>query len=757
MKRILLVLSLLWIVVPGNAKTVAWWDFEDGTDGTTFFEMPDSGSVGLIDNITIFCEGADGPDFSSDTYSGAGICAHVSTSEEQAGFTTDETLNTWSPLEWTIEISFRMTSSYSSSYKTLIGRDGTSYEDSNAATFYFQRRGSGSENYALRLSYAIAEGEHVECLSSFIPSREQWYHAAIVCDGLQVRMYVDSLDGTGYQLIQSTDLDPSKDNRMLVPNDGAGGSWTFGRGWYGDDPTDYCSAYFDDIRFSDEALTPTQFIHSYGCAWNPAPVDGKKNYGTVIDDQAVSATLSWNTGLASIEPDQINSQIVMHYLYLSEDQNTSDDPNLYPVADIPATGDVAEFTLTDLNFDGLYLWRIEEGINDGSGAAYPKGNSNNLVGKVWQFGSLLSVPVITLQPEYQVVEAGQTAVFNVEAQSISTVQYQWYKSDDKVIDSTDEPVGLPSLSGELVLANVSISDELYYYCLTFNDGGIECSSYSDMARLVIPRQLAHLTMDELNGTVSPDMLGNYDLTIMNDSWETYLPTLTDGFNQQNGNNSMLFDNSEDPDPNYYGQYAKFNPGIVSYESITIAMWVYWKGGDSPQHIFDFASSSTEYMYITPESGNDQLHFSIKNNDSSQYLDADSIPSDQWTHIALTIDSRNTTGRLYVNGQLEDTNSDMTYRPVDFLPTSNYLGKSSWSEDPMFNGMIDNVQIFNYAVNEMDIARLFVVDAPDKSVCVQSIKPDGKFDFNDDCIINIEDFAILAAQWLDCALLPECIQ
>ncbi len=754
MKRILLVLVLLWIAAAADAKTVAWWNFEDGTDESAFYQMPNGGSVGLINDITMFCEGESGPEFSSETFSGTGISAHVSTSEEQAGYTTDATLNTWSPLEWTIEISFRMTSSYSSSYKTLIGRDGTAYEDSDAATFYFQRRGSSSGNYALRLSYAIAEGEHVECLSSFIPLQEQWYHAAIVCDGLQVRMYVDSLDGTGYQLIQSTDLDTSKDNRLLVPNDGDGGSWTFGRGWYGDEATDFCSAYLDDIRFSDEALNPTQFIHSYGSAWKPTPTDGTKNYGSIAADETVAANLSWNTGLDSVEPSQTNSEIITHYVYISEDQNISNDPNVYYFDEVPATGETAVITLTGLNYDGLYLWRIDEGINDGSGNAYPIGNTNNLVGKVWQFGSLLSVPVITLQPEYQMVEAGQTAVFNVEAQSISTVQYQWYKSDNNIIDDADQPIGQPALSGELTLTNVSVSDESYYYCMAFNDGGIECSSYSDVARLVIPRQLALLSMDQLNGTTSPDTLGNYDLTIMNDSWENYLPTLTDGFNEQNGS-SMLFDNWEDP--NYYGQYAQFEPGIVSYESITIAMWVYWKGGETYQHIFDFAGSSTEYMYITPESDDDELHFSIKNNDSSQYLDAPAITPDQWTHIALTIDGINTTGCLYVNGELKDTNTSMTYRPVDFMPTSNNLAMCSWAGDPMFYGMIDNVQIFNYAVDEMDIARLFITDAPDKSVCVQSIKPDGTFDFNDDCIINIEDFAIFAAQWLDCSLLPDCIQ
>lgn len=756
MKRILFVLIIAWMAVPAGAKTVAGWDFEDGTEGTPFYNMPQQGSVGWINDIVMFgYDVSAGPSFSAETYSGTGLSAYTTSSQD--GYTTDETLSTWAPLKWTIEISFRITSSYGSTYRTLIGRDGTSYDGSSAATFYFQRRGSGSGNYALRLSYAIAEGEHVECLSSFIPALDQWYHAALVCDGLQVRMYIDSMDGSGYQLIKSTDLDPSKDNRLLVPNNGDGGIWTFGRGWYNGDSADNMTGYFDDIRFSDEALTPAQFLHTYDSAWNPAPGDGQQNYGTRVDDEKVSASLSWNTGLDPNDLSRINDQILMHYVYMSKDQHLSNDANLYSIADIPVTGAAAEITLNDLNYDGLYLWRVDEGIDNGTASTYPKGDPNNLIGKVWRFGSLLSVPVMTLQPENRTVEAGQTVVFNVEAQSISTVQYQWYKSQDTMIDpENDEPLGSPALSGQLELTGVSISDEAYYYCQVFNDSGVENACYSNVVRLVMSRQLAHLPLDELTGAVSPDIVGDYDLTLMNDFLETNLSTLAEGVNEQNGS-SLLFDNTVPADPNFYGQYAQFETGIVNYEDITIAMWVNWKGGDTYQHIFDFASSSTQYLYITPKSDNDELHFSIKNNSSSQYLDASSLAVNEWVHIAITINGNNTTGCLYVNGERMDTNTGMTYRPVDFSPTSNYLAGSSWSTDPLFNGMIDNVQIFNFALTEMDVARLFIADAPGKKACIQSMKPGEQFDYNDDCVVNIEDFATFASHWLDCALMPECIQ
>jgi hypothetical protein len=58
MKRILLALMVIWAAAPSMATTLEWWDFEDGTDGATFFSMPPlytthRGSTGLINGIVM--------------------------------------------------------------------------------------------------------------------------------------------------------------------------------------------------------------------------------------------------------------------------------------------------------------------------------------------------------------------------------------------------------------------------------------------------------------------------------------------------------------------------------------------------------------------------------------------------------------------------------------------------------------------------------------------------------------------------------
>jgi hypothetical protein len=742
MKKAMLAMMAVLLVALSPATTVEWWDFEDGTAGATFYSMPSRGSLGLVNNkVMRGWSDTGGPSYSAETHSGTGLSAYTTSSQD--GYTTNTALNTWSPLEWTIEISFRVTSSYSSTYRTIIGRDGWSEVDgvriNNDATFYFQRRGSGSGNYALRLEFATAGGKRYECLSTFIPELTKWYHAALVSDGLKVGMYIDSLDGNGYQLIKSVAMDPANDNRLLIPNNGSGGVWTFGRGWWNGNNTDNMAGYLDDVRFSEEALAPSQFLHAKTGAWNAVPRDGQPNYGYTPDGKTVSALLSWNTGLNPTD-DQQNPAILKHQLFVSKDQHLSSDPNLYPVAELPVTGSTAEYTLSGLNYDGLYLWRVDEAIDNGSGNPYPMGDPNNLLGKVRQFGSLLSVPVIVTQPVSRMVEAGQSVVFSVQAQSASPVQYQWYKSADNVIDTeNDQPIGV---AAELELVGVSVPDEAYYYCRIVNDGGLQTAVYSRVVRLVIRRQVAYLPMDTIENGVSPDAAGANAMTLVNDLKPGNLATMAAGVTELGGG-SVLFANTAPADPNFSGQYGFLPAGVASYDDLTVSLWVYWKGGNNWQRILDFGNSTTQYMFLTPNSGSN-LRFAVKNGGDEQILNTTALAANQWVQIVVTLNGN--TGRMYVNGELVATNTAITINPVDFNPQLNYISKSQFSADPFFNGMIDDLKIYNYALNTEQIA-LDYLDIRGDWICNRELTA-LPYDFNGNCMIDLGDFAIFAGQWMD---------
>ena len=100
----------------------------------------------------------------------------------------------------------------------------------------------------------------------------QWYNVAAVSDGTNLFLYKDSLDGNGYQLV-GTAAETGTNTALAIPSgsyatmsDGSTWAWSVGRGRYGtsanpgDDHVDRFYGYIDEVRISDTALQPSQFL-----------------------------------------------------------------------------------------------------------------------------------------------------------------------------------------------------------------------------------------------------------------------------------------------------------------------------------------------------------------------------------------------------------------------------------------------------------------------------------------------------------------
>jgi hypothetical protein len=155
------------------------------------------------------------------------------------------------------------------------------------------------------------------------------------------------------------------------------------------------------------------------------------------------------------------------------------------------------------------------------------------------------------------------------------------------------------------------------------------------------------------------------------------------------------------------QYAMVPAGIMaSVTNFTIAAWVNWNGGGAWQRIFDFGNDTTQYMFLTPSSGSGTLRFAISTNGNApgaeQILETLPLPAGQWRHIAVT--RNGSSARLYTNGVMAVTGS-VTIAPANFNPALNYLGESQYAADPFFNGRLDEVFIYNYALSSAEISHL----------------------------------------------------
>jgi fibronectin type 3 domain-containing protein len=142
--------------------------------------------------------------------------------------------------------------------------------------------------------------------------------------------------------------------------------------------------------------------------------------------------------------------------------------------------------------------------------------------------------------------------------------------------------------------------------------------------------------------------------------------------------------------------------VADADEITVAAWVKWNGGGAWKRIFDFGTGTASYLYLTPSSANGTLRFGIKLG-GEQFVEAPGLVVGTWTHVAVTLGGN--TATLYVNGAPAASNSAVTIKPSDFKPGNNYIGKSQWGGDPLFNGRIDEFRIYNHALSAGAVAAL----------------------------------------------------
>lgn len=254
-KSLLLLTMLLTLSFQSLAATIAHWTFADGVNGQPFNPASQpNGSTGSVDVVSsILMRGWDptaGASFTADTY-GTGLAANFNGAQD--GYVTEGALHGWGPTNWTIECMVNLRSL--AGWNTLVGRDGTAGggADGNAADFYLQNNGIDDK---FRINFKTAGGVSQILDGNYTPVANKWYALAVVSDGVTLSMWLD--DGTGYAQIGSLDMSAQTVEANAITNTVL--NWTFGRGWYNGALVDRINGMMDNVRFSDVALTPAQFI-----------------------------------------------------------------------------------------------------------------------------------------------------------------------------------------------------------------------------------------------------------------------------------------------------------------------------------------------------------------------------------------------------------------------------------------------------------------------------------------------------------------
>lgn len=206
-----------------------------------------------------------------------------------------------------------------------------------------------------------------------------------------------------------------------------------------------------------------------------------------------------------------------------------------------------------------------------------------------------------------------------------------------------------------------------------------------------PPAAAHYRLDETSGTTTSDASG-HGLTGTLHGGAAFVAGRL-------GNGVSLSGSS---------QYLSLPAGILSgTTSFTVSAWVRPDAVTTWSRVFDFGSGTGVNMFFTPRSSSGTARFAITTGGagSEQRINAPAaLASGTWTHVAVTLSGG--TGILYLNRVEVARTTGMTLSPASLGSMPNcWIGRSQYSADPYFDGILDDLRVYKRALPPAEIAAL----------------------------------------------------
>lgn len=156
-----------------------------------------------------------------------------------------------------------------------------------------------------------------------------------------------------------------------------------------------------------------------------------------------------------------------------------------------------------------------------------------------------------------------------------------------------------------------------------------------------------------------------------------------------------------------GGYLQLPNNITSQDALTVSGWIRVEDLKQNARFFDFGSGTNSYYNFILRSNNGTSDVEIKPNGVFHSVRAGNYEqytqNDGWVHVVSTYAYENCV--LYLNGQ-QAASASIASKPRDLGAThQNYLGKSQFS-DPMFKGLMEEVNIYSIALTQEQVTELY---------------------------------------------------
>lgn len=695
MNMVLLGMGLLLITTSARADLVARYTFDDGTAADASGNANDGVIFGGVTSVD---DAERGKVISFDGVNGSYI--RVPNSDSLNAVAGQITIAMW-------------LNTPNTGSRQLIEKGGTS-----GSAWYITPWGIRMEaDRALRLNWGNQAPE-TALLSSAVPL-STWTHVAMTYDSTlpsnQRKFYINGLLDT--QSNWTGGATPNTNDLFI------------GTDWYNATSRWAWIGLMDDLQIFNTALSEPEIVNvmTGSGVTNVVPMNGEIRV-------PVGQVLSWNPP-AEAEP---NFVITGYDVYFDPNQTkvTNGDPAVKKASNQAATS-YDPYGAGDMEYVTKYFWRV-----DIVGQYDYLTEPNTFEGAVFSFTTMSLTPELLTQPVHQVrgeLNGKPDAALSVTA--LNATHYQWYKND-AAIDGATEPT--------LTIAGVQLSDEGAYHCEVSNTDSPTVLQ-SNTVWVEYARQTSLWAFDNDYA----DSVGGHNGTVA-DANST--PVFAAG---KIGDAALLLDGVDD--------YLVL-PTAALPKAGTEMTFAFWAQNNTPTvgtvtlYAFADAAPGNRLVNIHTPWSNNNAYLDISNTDAGTSYDRVAAGNavvttgdPYWIYWIFTKDIETGVQRVYRNGVQIGQATGLTRR--QYGADQLYLGANRSADNVLgqfFNGMIDDLKIYNYALDEVDAAYLYY-DAVGEKVCINATDPIlVQYDFNGNCKIDLGDFAQLASHWLACQRVPDCV-
>lgn len=182
------------------------------------------------------------------------------------------------------------------------------------------------------------------------------------------------------------------------------------------------------------------------------------------------------------------------------------------------------------------------------------------------------------------------------------------------------------------------------------------------------------------------------------------------------------------------QGAYFSAGIdlpVGAASRSISIWIKPTTVNSDNVIFSYGSPAGTQAYGASFSGTSMYNFTY----STNLPYATTTVAHEWKHLVVTFENETKDAKMYVNGVLAASGNFPDWSTA--IGPTFYLGTLFGGNSSSFNGVLDDLKIYNRAITDSEVALLYGSCNMQAEVTVEG----------DNLVVSSPSGATI--QWLDC--------